>query len=78
MKGEIVTLTITPAENYEIDKITVTDAAGTEIEVKDNAFTMPASEVTVTVTFKAEEKSYVSKWALFSPPRGATEACSRL
>lgn len=61
VKGEIVTLTITPAENYEIDKITVTDAAGTEIEVKDNAFTMPASDVTVTVTFKAEEKSYAVK-----------------
>ena len=45
--GETVTLTITPAENYVLDKI-----EGVEVD-KDNKFTMPAEDVSITVTFKA-------------------------
>ena len=52
-EGDKVTLTITPAEGYELDQLSV--AAGeTAVEVAaDNTFTMPAAEVTVTATFKA-------------------------
>ncbi len=50
-----MTLTITPAEGYELDALSV--AAGeTPVEVADdNTFTMPAAAVTVTATFKAVE-----------------------
>ena len=52
-EGDKVMLTITPAENYELDQLSV--AAGeTAVEVaEDNTFTMPAAAVTVTATFKA-------------------------
>ncbi len=54
-EGAKVTLTITPAEGYELDALSV--AAGeTPVEVADdNSFTMPAAAVTVTATFKAVE-----------------------
>ncbi|MBQ9665162.1 MAG: hypothetical protein IJV33_01635 [Bacteroidaceae bacterium] len=53
-EGSRVFITATPEEGYEIDTITVTDSEGTAIEVTaNNAFTMPAGKVTVTVTFKS-------------------------
>ncbi len=55
-EGQIVKITITPDENYEIATLKVTDAAGTEVAVKDNTFTMPTSDVTVEVTFKEMKK----------------------
>ncbi len=50
--GDEVELTITPATGYELDVLTVKDAANNEILVSDNKFIMPASAVTVTATFK--------------------------
>ena len=50
--GETITLTATPAEGYVIDTYEVKTAGGVEITVKDGDFTMPADNVTVTVTFK--------------------------
>lgn len=51
--GTKVTVTATPAEGYELDKITVTGADGSVVKVaSDNSFIMPAGNVTVTVTFK--------------------------
>ena len=51
--GETITLTITPETGYEVEKITVTYGEDQEVAVSaDNTFTMPASTVTVTVTFK--------------------------
>ena len=51
-EGDKVALTITPAEGYELDELSVT-AGETAVEVaEDNIFTMPAAEVTVTATFK--------------------------
>ncbi len=52
IEGETVTLTITPAEGYEVESITVTYGDGQTVEVKDNKFTMPAGDVTITVVFK--------------------------
>jgi hypothetical protein len=52
--GETVTLTITPETGYEVEKIAVTYGEDQEVAVSaDNTFTMPASAVTVTATFKA-------------------------
>ncbi len=52
--GDTVTLTVTPAEGYELDTLTVKDASNNDVTVTENAFTMPASNVTVTATFKAK------------------------
>lgn len=54
-KGTEITLTINPAEGYTLDALTVKDAENNDITVNDNKFTMPASNVTVSATFKAKE-----------------------
>lgn len=46
--GDVVTITATPAENYELLSITVNDVA-----IEGNSFTMPATDVEVKVLFKA-------------------------
>jgi len=50
-EGERVTLTITPDEGFQLVSLTVKDADGNDIEVTDNSFVMPASDVTVRVIF---------------------------
>ena len=52
--GEKVTLNITPDGKYEIDTITVKGASA--VQVTNNSFAMPNSDVVVTVTFV--KKSY--------------------
>lgn len=54
--GATIALTVTPDAGYVLDALTVTDASSNTIEVADNKFTMPASGVTVTATFKENEK----------------------
>ena len=49
--GDTVTIKATPGEGYRIDKITVTDKFGNNIDVVDNKFVMPASDVTIKVIF---------------------------
>ena len=57
--GDEITLNITPAEGYEVDQITaVYGENNTAVEVTDNKFTMPAGNVTVTVTFKEIVHTY--------------------
>ena len=53
IKGTEVTLTVTPEGGYELDALTVKDGENNEITVNDNKFTMPASDVTVSATFKS-------------------------
>lgn len=53
LAGTQVTITATPSEGYVVDTISVM-AGTTAVEVKNSKFTMPAANVTVTVTFKAE------------------------
>lgn len=55
--GETVTLTVTPDNGYRLESISVKDAKGGRIELKDlgngkYSFTMPRAEVTVTVRFE--------------------------
>ena len=52
--GQVITLTATPASGYEFDSWDVKDASNTAITVgNNNTFTMPASNVSVSATFKA-------------------------
>ena len=54
--GTTIALTVTPETGYVLDALTVTDASSNPVTVTDNKFTMPASDVTVTATFKLNEK----------------------
>ena len=63
-KGATVTLTVTPTEGYQLDKLTVADKDGKEITLTDKGngkytFTMPASKVEVTATFKQAPVTHV-------------------
>ena len=49
-----VTLTVTPDAGYALDALTVKDASGAVVTVTNGKFTMPASNVTVTATFKVQ------------------------
>lgn len=52
-KGEVITLTVNPSNGYRLKDLKVTDDAnGSEIQVNNNKFTMPASNVTVNATFE--------------------------
>ena len=56
-KGATVTLTVTPAEGYQLATLTVTDANGNQLTLTKKSdtqytFTMPASKVTVQATFE--------------------------
>ena len=54
-ENDTVTLTVTPAENYEIDSVSYNDGSDHVITPVESvySFSMPASNVTVTATFKA-------------------------
>ena len=63
-EGTTATVTPTPNEGYEVDKVAVTDKNGNEVTVTDNgdgtySFTMPEGKVTVTATFKEIDHSVV-------------------
>ena len=52
-EGETVTLTITPADGYKLESITIVDADNNELALDaNNGFVMPAANVTVTATFE--------------------------
>ena len=58
-EGDTITLTLAPAEGYTADGVTVRDANGNEVAVKDlgggkYSFEMPAKAVTVEPTFTAK------------------------
>ncbi|MCR5413185.1 MAG: hypothetical protein K6F50_00465 [Kiritimatiellae bacterium] len=50
-EGATVTITAIPDTGYAVETITVTAADESPVEVTNGAFTMPAQEVTVAVTF---------------------------
>ena len=51
--NDYVQLTVTPNAGYQFENMTVTDENSNPINVVDNAFRMPASNVTITATFTA-------------------------
>ncbi len=65
--GKTITLTITPDADYELGALSVKDADNNAITVVDNKFTMPASAVTVTATFK---KPDTKEWVDLGLPSG--------
>ena len=63
-KNSTVTLTVTPDEGYELSSLAVTDAKGNVLELTDKGngkytFTMPASKVEITATFKQVPTTHV-------------------
>lgn len=56
-KGDTITLDVAPDEGYEYEdgSLTVTAENGDDVTVVDNSFTMPASNVTVSATFKQKQ-----------------------
>ena len=52
IEGDNIALNVSPAEGYMLDTLSVTDASGNSVTVENNQFTMPASAVSVSATFK--------------------------
>lgn len=58
IQGTNIDLTITPADGYALETLSVVDGDNNELTVTNNRFQMPDSDVTVSATF--EESSAVS------------------
>ena len=54
--GTTITLSTTPDSGYQFSAFSVTDASNNAVTVTNNAFTMPASNVTVSATFTELEE----------------------
>lgn len=59
-QGTKILLAVSPDSGYELESLSATDAAGTALEITDNCFTMPDTDVTVNATFKLSAKPAVS------------------
>lgn len=62
-KGTTVTVTVTPDKGYVLETLTVTDASGKKLDLKNlgsgkYSFTMPAGKVTVCAAFTKIDTSY--------------------
>lgn len=69
-EGQTVTVTATPAEGYELEALSVMDAQNNAVEVTNNTFVMPASDVTVAATFKATAAASVTHTIVFDANGG--------
>ena len=57
-RNDIVTVTATPNDGYEVDKITYTPKGGSATDITNSLkFTMPAADVTVNVSFRPKTYS---------------------
>lgn len=52
--GDKITITVTPKDGYEVDKVTFNGSAVTKNQDGTYSFTMPAKDVTVTATINAK------------------------
>lgn len=60
-EGDTVTFTVTPAEGYERGTVAVTNPVDYKSDPDgESSFKMPASDVTITVNFKAEVKHNIT------------------
>lgn len=67
--GKTFTVTVSPNDGYVLDTVTVKDANGNVIEPNtDGTYTMPASNVTVSATFKV--KTDVKYSVAYTAPTG--------
>ena len=55
--GDIITLTATPETGYVLDQWEVNKASKGNVPVDNNQFTMPDCDVTVSASFKVEERN---------------------
>ena len=74
-KGTEITLTVTPDAGYALDTLTVKDASGAAVSASGNKFTMPASNVTVTATFKQQYNVKINT-AVNGSVSASTTACA--
>ena len=51
--GQEVTVTVNPATGYEIETLTYTVEGSEPVTIENNMFLMPAANVTINATFKA-------------------------
>jgi hypothetical protein len=58
--GDKVTVIPTPDTGYELDKIVVLDSNNNNVEVSNNAFTMPSDDVSINVTYKPIQYKFIS------------------
>ncbi len=63
-EGAVVTLTALPNSGYELDYWLLTDANGDAVEVTNDQFVMPGSDVTVSAGFVFVGTSYAQKYYL--------------
>ena len=60
-EGATVTITVTPAEGYELEAISVKNGEA-DVEVSaENTFIMPAAPVTVSATFVKEQEDFIAE-----------------
>lgn len=59
--GEEIKYEITPKEGYVLGVVKITDSNGNTITTTNSTFTMPSSDVTIEVTFVAENPDTASK-----------------
>ena len=85
--GSTVTITVTPDAGYELEKLTVTDSKGNEVELtpagqNQYTFTMPGSKVEIKASFKpaetitftdAAEGAYYYDAVLWAAEQGITD-----
>ncbi|MFR9296101.1 MAG: InlB B-repeat-containing protein, partial [Aedoeadaptatus pacaensis] len=72
--GKTVQLTVTPAENYQIQSITVTDGQGKiiPVDMRNYTFEMPPSNVSVSATFVEKPPEIYTVRLVSSSPDGGT------
>lgn len=68
-EGTEITLEATPDDSYQLDSWYVLDGEANEITVTDNKFTMPASDVEVSATFK---ENIIQKYDITWSVNGST------
>ena len=64
VEGDLITLTVTPDQGYELNALTVTDSYSNTITVTNNQFEMPAGDVTVSATFVYVGSPFVQQYRL--------------
>lgn len=76
-EGDIVTLTVTPAEGYVLETLAVMNGEEAVEVSEDNTFVMPAGDVTVTATFKEESPKDVTNLYLVNAALNSMEGWTR-
>lgn len=76
-EGDIVALTVTPAEGYVLETLAVMNGEEAVEVSEDNTFVMPAGDVTVTATFKEESPKDVTNLYLVNAALNSVEGWTR-